>query len=417
VFDAVFLGVAAVTLGAAVYKGRLLRRAGRPPGLVVFCRFLLSLGLAFVFLAPSAQAVESLLVPNLGRLLSNTATLVAAFSVLSMLLHLHHPHEQAAPRIRPRRAALVAAVAVMAALFLSTPTTTAGVRPSGGFGELVASRPTLGVYVLVYSAYLGVALVDLMRLAWRYSGQVAHRRHLRRGLRVVAVGCALGMVYVVEKALSVVLTWAGIVVLPNGEVRCTSPLTPAGCAFSVALPAVAVLVIVAGATLPAWAPVLAAPVRWARDWAAYRELGPLWNAVRAAAPDVVLAVGPPATHWPGGIRFRLYRRVIEIRDGCLATRALREPAVVEDATRRAVHAGRSGYELHAAVEAAVLSDALTRARAGQAPNADFVQVGEVDPDPADLTAEVEWLRRVARAFAHTTRTDTTEIGVVQEGRA
>lgn len=400
--DAIFLGVAAAVLGTAAIKARGTHGAERPAALGAFCRFLVALGLAFVFLSPAAERLESRVVANLGRLLANTSTLVAAYAIGCMLLHLNHPPGQVAARVRPRRVALVVSVAVMTVLFLSTPTGTPGQSPTGAFGHLVATQPALGVYVLVYCGYLGVALVDLRRLAWRYAGYAGHRPFLRPGLRVMAGGCALGLVYVGEKALAVIWQWASLPGLPNGEVPCTSPVTPAGCAFSITLPAVAALVIVTGATLPALGPVCCESTRWARDWYRNHQLRPLWMAIRRAVPEIVL-VAPPASRSPRGPRFRLYRRVIEIRDGCLAVRALRDPAVAERAARDAREAGLTGDRARAAVEAAVLAAALEARREGARDlglPADAPPDG-VPPDPVGLSEEIAWLSKVSAAFAHT----------------
>lgn len=396
-FDAVFLGVAAAVLGTAAVKWR---GAHRSPALAAFCQFLTALGLAFAFLSPAAEAVESRLVVNLGRLLANASTLFAAYAIGRMLLHLNYPPAEVAARVRSRRIALLGAVGVMAGLFLSTPTGRPGQAPTGAFGDLVATRPALGVYVLVYCGYLGVALVDLMRLTWRYSRFAGHRPYLRPGLRIVAGGCALGLVYVVEKALAVVWLWASLPGLPNGEVACTTPATPAGCAFSVTLPAVAVLVIIVGATLPALGPVFSVPARWVRDWRRYRRLGPLWTALHRAVPEIALDSGRS----PRGVRFRLYRRVIEIRDGCLAVRALRDPAVAERAAQDARAAGLTGDRARAVVEAVALAAALEARRNGHR-DLGFVDEsapgGDAPPDPVGLAAEIAWLSKVSAAFART----------------
>ena len=130
-----------------------------------------------------------------------------------------------------------------------------------------------------------------------------------------------------------------------------------------------------------------------RKHCAYRRLRPLWQAVRAAVPEIALPPGPSAD-----IGYRLYRRVIEIRDGQLALRPYSDPQAVAMAESEARSEGVTGADLEATIEAALLATAIS-ARESGLPRHD-------DPDHLppmrsgeQLADEVGWLIRVSQMFA------------------
>ena len=122
------------------------------------------------------------------------------------------------------------------------------------------------------------------------------------------------------------------------------------------LPTSAYLLVLVGATLPTL-------LTWLGRYRRYRRLGPLWRDLYRADPAI--ALDPPAVPDAFAVvrlRLRLYRRVIEIRDGLLALRPYRDPVVAAAARDRATRAGLHGPPCDAAVEAAVIAAAL-RAKA------------------------------------------------------
>ncbi|WP_030226864.1 MAB_1171c family putative transporter [Actinoalloteichus caeruleus] len=397
---ALFLTVSLlVSLAAAFRAVRNLRRGpGGNPGRWALVGVLGSLGFAFLVLAPATQAVLAGIYPNIGRLLSNLGTLAAAFSAVMLLLYLAHPPEEA--RRRAPRRFLVFAVAELALLVLFL---AADIPESRGlFGEYYSTHPTLAGYVLVYSAYLGAVLVDLAWLGLRYSN--ATGGSLRIGLRVLAVGCVLGLSYVAEKLYST--TRAALEGPETGsESYCVTPFDNFGCAMSVGMPAASVLVMTVGLLLPAVAPIINRLVRAPGEWRAYRELRPLWAALYEAVPEIALT-SPDAVKGDYGRRdvgMRLYRRVIEIRDGVLALRPYRDPSVAEQVGGAGRAAGLTGEDLAATVEAAVISAAIAGARSGRPVDPGGGDSASPDPGPEtalppDLASETAFLRRVSVAF-------------------
>lgn len=133
--------------------------------------------------------------------------------------------------------------------------------------------------------------------------------------------------------------------------------------------------------------------RW-RLWLAYWQLRPLWAAMLQAVPQVGLPAGRGARF---GIRWRLIRRVIEIRDAELALMPYWRADVAARASAAARSAMLSADLEQAAVEAAVIMDAADACMRGKPPSREtvpaeriFAMAGE------DLHSEVARLVQVAR---------------------
>src|SRR5689334_6653964 len=232
--DVVFFSVAAVALAAASLKARGLRMGPSRPGQVALCFLLTTLGLAFVLLSGSAQEIESRIFPNLGRLLSNVCTLLAALGVVSHLLSLSYPPERARPMIRRKTIGYAVAVAVMVGVFLSSPVP----ARVGDFGDLYAENFALVVYIDIYAVLLGKAMVDLLAVSVRYA-RYARRSALRLSLGIVAVGSTVALAYLLEKAVFVQSQAFGFASPVAGHsAPCPSMISPLGCLFSVTFPVV-----------------------------------------------------------------------------------------------------------------------------------------------------------------------------------
>ncbi|HEX5201312.1 MAG TPA: MAB_1171c family putative transporter [Actinoplanes sp.] len=221
-------------------------------------------------------------------------------------------------------------------------------------------------YWVVLEGFLGAVLVSTTLLFWSVARD-APAGLPRLGLRTIAVGAAMIAVYAAAKTVLIVLHGAGVPidfpdVAPGGRL-----LQGAG-----------TLLAVAGALVPAG--------RRARSvLGTYRDLlvlRPLWTAMRDAFPEVILFTPRRAVIEMAGVddvHLRLYRRVIEIRDGMLALRPYLPG--VEHETPEA--------------EAAAIAEALRRRAAGVAPAADQRGFAEIGPEMSD---EVAWLSRVSRAY-------------------
>ncbi|RFS85966.1 hypothetical protein D0T12_04825 [Actinomadura spongiicola] len=357
-----------------------------------------------MLLSSGAQRVENEVYPNLGRLLSNLCTTVAAFAILAHLLSITCPPEEARARIRRWFVALLAVVSAMTSLFLATP-----LPPViGDFGPLYRDRPALVGYMLVFDTFLGWALTSLAVITLRYAGPAA-RPSLRGGLRIVTVGCVLGIVYLVEKTVMLVAQWWRLdPPVPGHDGPCPGLVHPPGCLFSVGLPVSAALAITIGMTLPAWGPAVAAPLRYRRT---YQRLKPLWTALATAMPQIVL---PRSGRDRFSYHYGVHRRVIEIRDALLILELYRDAGAERRAETAARGAGLDALRSAAMREAISVRMALTayqcgRPPEGHTPSAPLTEprlltgqegVDAVNGEPGvDLDSEADWLMQVSSAFS------------------
>jgi uncharacterized protein DUF6545 len=257
----------------------------------------------------------------------------------------------------------VAALGVLAALAVA----------SGGIqtGPHLLARPlppTVVAYWVVLEGYLGAVLVTATVLFWTIA-RLAPAGLPRAGLRAMAAGSALIAVYSAVKAVLIVAHGFGVAV----DFPAIEP--PAH-----ALQGFGMLLAVAGG-------LVAATRRARAAAAAYRSLlalRPLWTAMRDAFPEVILFSPRRAVIELAGVddvHLRLYRRVIEIRDGMLALRD------------------------HLPADVPVADDpALTEARAivialHNLQNHDKPQnQGTWTPVGPDMADEVAWLSRVSTAY-------------------
>jgi hypothetical protein len=135
----------------------------------------------------------------------------------------------------------------------------------------------------------------------------------------------------------------------------------------------------------------------AGTWAAWVRLRPLWAMLLDGAPDVRL---PPEPGTRLAARYRLHRRVIEIRDAQLVLRPFRDSRAAAEAADAALLAGLPQDERDAVIEAAIIVSALGARRNGTAP-ASHADAGQGLLEPGnDLESEAGRLLRVSRAVRH-----------------
>lgn len=290
-----FTGTAVVLLCFAAYWVRG-RGGHRPAGTWAMAALLTSFALAVASYAPTVERAVESVVPHVARLLSNTFTLTAATSVLAFLFQLNPDRERAHRQIRLRVIALATSVAGMTAFSVSE--------------QLIGQNPVLSAcYVLIYISCLGYAAKDFLLQTWAQSKR-STRRSQRWGLRTTSVGCGSALVYAAYKLFVLVSIGLSLGLVPD-HARCSSPLTPFRCTFSVTAPAVAVLLITVGLTLPAllW-PLSQLRRRWERN--SFTALEPLWREVISAVPEAVLDPGNTEAD-AHDLDFHLHRRAVDVK--------------------------------------------------------------------------------------------------------
>jgi len=207
--------------------------------------------------------------------------------------------------------------------------------------------PWMLAYWAVFLANLGRSLAAVTALSWRHAAHTP-RRGLRANLLLYGGGCAAGFVYCVHKAGVLALAAAGTVDIISRT--------------------------------------------------AILKLRPLWLALQAATPTIVLdtSAAPEGTA-PSTTELRLYRMIIEIRDGILAIRPYlnhHDRARVRTLCARQGHDGAKGDP----TAAACLLELARRAKfEGRAPGPDTASEHAGGLDVHDETRE---LIRLARAWRH-----------------
>jgi hypothetical protein len=316
-------------------------------------------------------------VPNIARPLGHACMLMVVWAALNLLLALGRG---TAPR-RPRWPGwwLLATLAGMIVTFLLADTPVDDVRFAGRYG----AKPWVLEYWLVFISYVVPALIVIGVLGCRYA-KATGRRSLRFGLYLLSAGSTMSALYHVHKALYFTALRFGL--------KYPSSVRDL---LDVFLPLVSTILVVVGLILPTWSPHVRA---WLRDYRTYQRLRPLWRALYTANPAIAL-MAPKS--WPADLiavrdlSLRLYRRVIEIRDGRLALAPYFDPAVAVTARADADEAGFTGQRAEAFVEAMLLTSALDAHRSGTTTAS--AQATEI-PGGTDLRADTVFLEEVARAF-------------------
>jgi hypothetical protein len=355
-------GLTVAVAGSSLVRAR---RDGRGAGPRYLSAFFVCLGLGLAVMAPPTLVLAARFepVPNLARLVGNGLEMAAAYFLGALGCAIATP-ERTRRWLRWHGAALATAVAAMGVLLV-----VADVPPTLNFVNAYSREPAVVAYLVIFFCFVAGSLVAFLAAVGGYVRHV-EPRVLRTGLRFVVAGAVVGIAWA---------AWSGVrpvITLATGKPLATS--LPVGSVIG----AVCVLLWLIGATLTAWGPRLTAPLRWARAMRRYRQVGPVWTAVRTALPQVELA---SAASLETGAEFALYRRVIEIRDAQLLLRPYAHPDVP-------AWVGPGGDP--ATREAALIAAGLVGYAAGRRYAADH-EFSDVDPS---LESESAWLARVSRAF-------------------
>ncbi len=238
---------------------------------------------------------------------------------------------------------------------------------------------------LALLTYYCPALGRIAILAWHCSRRIPVR-HIDAGMQAVATAAVA--------ELAVVVIRAAVIIVATSGVRVTGPEI-AGIALA---QGIAILLMIGGVTVGAWFPVLASAVRRAWTWSAYWRLRPLWAALSRAVPQVTL---PPQPGTRLNARYRLHRRVIEIRDAQLELRPYWRGSVAAQAADAARAAGLPGSGRDAVVEAALTVTGINARLRGEPARDDQVPAEPAGPVPGnDLGAETARLLLVSRALRY-----------------
>ena len=284
----------------------------------------------------------------------------------------------------------VATVAALLVLFALSPART---QPTDNalytdFPMQYAAHPGVFAYWLIFAVYLGVTFVLVARLAWRY-GRRAGRTPLGCGLMLLAAGMVAGLCYLGYGTAVVGARAAGVA----GPFISSSPAVIQG------LFGALIVLVALGSFLPAagYCPLM----RRVTAYWSLRRLYPLWAGLCQAVPGIAL---DPVPVWadrlePRDLQVRLYRRVIEIRDGYMALTPVAVPGI-EDLVQAAAGPHRLCPADQATLAAAVQLELARRAelrgdQPGWTADGGLPRANREFLAGADLDSEVRLLSTVA----------------------
>ncbi|WP_370422871.1 MAB_1171c family putative transporter [Streptomyces sp. QH1-20] len=381
-FDALYLTFSAVAWAIVGYKARAWFRDRGNTDLGLTALMTSGVPIVFLFSAPSVYRSFDRLtgVANLAMVFLYSAVVLFASGATVLLLRWTGRGDEAArarAAARSRFAVITVAVAWTAAIVCFAVGRPDAVEHPRDFSTAYADAPGVVAFLVLYLTIFGVSLAGLGTLCPRYAAQLG-RSWLAKGLRTLAAGCWLGLLYCACKLVGFVLSWAGheMYWLSNG----VAPMSAS----------VAALLVLLGFSLPAVGPRAAA-------WRRLRRLGPLWRAVTEHAPEVTIGESRWSRRWPvADLEWRANRQMAEIRDIQRGIRRHVEPETLVIARRKATAAALDDRRLAAVVEAAALRRGLANQITGHVPtpHADSVVV-TVSADPAE---EHEHLARVADVY-------------------
>lgn len=340
--------------------------------------------------------------PNLAYLVKHVLVVGVAAAAREILRGVTLAPDEARRGVRRRVTAAIGVMVVLAILFVAAPVEASVLTPE--FTDRYGHEPAMLAFWGVFLAWLAAALTSTIRLTWRYGKQAPPSR-LRTAILLIGGSAAACLGYVAAKSAYLVALSAAV------EHRFAVFYTGA----SRTLLVTSMLLMVAGC---AWSALerIAGP-RHLTAYRRLRRLRPLWHALYEATPAIALTARTAATPERSGIwnlELRLYRRVIEIRDGVLALRPYAGPDLRERARVAARDLDVPESQVESLAEAAWLEAARRAKLRGDAPARDSSASGR---GGVDLAAELEILEQVSMAYQRSkvvlALVDRLERGVVK----
>jgi hypothetical protein len=303
-----------------------------------------------------------------------------------------------APRPRTRwssrlqTALPMATVAALLVLFALSPARTHATDTAlyTDFPMQYAAHPGVFAYWLIFTIYLGIAFALIAQMAWRY-GRRAGRTPLGCGLVLIAAGMVAGLGYLGYGTGVVAAHAAGA----HGRFIHTAPV------YIQSLFGALIVLVALGSFLPAsgYCPLIR---RVAAYWS-LRQLYPLWAGLCQAVPGIAL---DPVPVWadrldPRDLQVRLYRRVIEIRDGYMALTPVEVPGIEDLVAAAGPHELRAADRatLAAATQLELARRAELRGDPGLGGGAALPAANREFLGGNDLDSEVRLLRTVTANWA------------------
>jgi hypothetical protein len=261
-------------------------------------------GLTLEF-APVSEAVDRLAgMPNVTLLLGDLLTVAGCWATCALTAHLRHPDRRARQLAHRFGLLSAAALAVLIGCFLVSPRLPEQTDYWARYGG--AQVGLLSLYRAVRSGFLALCAGYLV-LQCRVFVRSSLRPSTRLGFGLLMAAGIGAELYVANDLVMTLPARLGLGWLARPP-----------SIFEILVASLALV----GLTLPSWGPRTGvdAALTWIADYGSLLRLYPLWRRLCEAAP--VIAMVPPRGRLsdlldPSDVHFRLYRRVVEIRDGML----------------------------------------------------------------------------------------------------
>ncbi|MFJ6998158.1 MAB_1171c family putative transporter [Streptomyces sp. NPDC003090] len=342
---------------------------------------------SFTLLVPAVWVrVDGLFgVPNISALLAMSSVTCLVFGQQIALQYWTHPPAEARRRARRRMAVCGLVLTAMAVLFTCLDPS---VQRPRDFSVYYGHSPYYFAYLVLYISVYTTGEVIIARTAWRHA-RATENVYLRRGLRFLAVGAWLTLGYSAIRIVNLFGPRLGFDFSHRDEISWVFGNTGS-------------LLTMLGFTFPGWGPRLSLANRWRANLLRYHRLYRLWATMHRAVPEIALFPPRRRIHdvlQLGELEFRLYRRVIEIRDGQLALLPYADEAAVAAEAEAAGRTGLDAAGVRAIAAATAIRTAVDRRRAGLPPRQKPALPAPAGPPGADLDSEIAELLRVSRALS------------------
>jgi hypothetical protein len=186
------------------------------------------------------------------------------------------------------------------------------------------NKPAWVLYMLIYliTYGLGALLITVKCLQYARFHDVAW---LRRSMLLTAAGAAMCLLFCIMRAHSAIY---GMITNDSYSWQRLAPLAAT----------IGQILIVVGLAGPSFSQLVTSARQRIQAYRQHRQLEPLWTALYEGNAQIALA--PPQAAI-GDHNYRLYRRIVEIRDGLSAIR----PYLTEDASTTS-----AARQIHSAIE-------------------------------------------------------------------
>ncbi|WP_435242659.1 MAB_1171c family putative transporter [Streptomyces cucumeris] len=368
-------------MAAFLYKVPGLVGGRTDPARIALCVYFLATCLYFAVSLEPFRSLTATLVGPPGAVLLFVEAMVIVLTAAQqvVLVHWADPPESAARKARRRIAGYGIALLTLSLAFVLLELPRYRVHNDADMLRNLRD-PCYATLYLAHLALYAVGQFETGRRCLHYA-RIAGRPWLSRGMWAVTAGSVCILCYCVMRSAETLGTWLGSTTLWSSHWWVTGSMGP--------------LLQIFGWTVPCWGPRGSAAYRCATAYWSYQRLRPLWEALYRITPDIALE--PPRSRFIDllprrGLSYRLYRRVIEIRDGQLSLRSYRVQADEGPVADRQVQ------EITVAQEAAmIMADVRARMAGSSAVAAPSGPHASFSPQRG-LSAETHRLTQVARAF-------------------